>query len=105
MVLERAISMNTIDALLHKIQFAAANRLCIDLLYNNKHRIVEPLCFITSNNGNRLFYGFEQETEQLKAFSIVNIQNISMRHESYIEKYPVEMTSSGTINMPPIQKK
>jgi predicted nucleotidyltransferase component of viral defense system len=49
-------------SLLNKIQFSAANRVCIKLRYSNKIRTVEPLSFrINRSTGNRLFYGYERE--------------------------------------------
>ncbi len=55
---------------LNKVQFAAANRLCILMIYSNKQRTIEPISFRTANNGNRLFYGYEREAGHVKAFSI-----------------------------------
>ncbi len=90
--------------LLQKIQFAAANRVCIKLRYSNKTRTVEPIFFRTSSIGNRLFYGFEREVNHPKAFSISKIQSIEITNISYVEKYTVEISSSGHISMPPIRR-
>lgn len=89
---------------LQRIQFAAANRVCIKLRYKNKTRTVEPLSFRTSNIGNRLFYGFEREAKHVKAYSILRIQSVEIINISYTEKYPVEISSSGSISMPPIRR-
>ncbi len=89
---------------LHKIQFAAANRVCIKLRYKSKTRTIEPISFRTSSTGNRLFYGFEREANHPKAYSISKIQSIEITNISYSEKYPVEISSSGRISMPPIKR-
>jgi len=96
----RILSANSTDFNLRRIQFAAANRICIKLRYNDKTRTVEPLSFRTSNIGNRLFYGFEREAKHVKSFSISKIQTIEITNISYTEKYPVEISSSGFISMP-----
>lgn len=102
--LGRISNAYSIDSILQKIQFAAANRVCVVLTYKNKNRTVEPLSFRRSNVGNRLFYGFEQEANHVKAFSISDIQNVSITTTPYTEKYPVEISSSGAISMPPIRR-
>jgi len=90
---------------LNKIQFAAANRVCIKLRYNNKLRTVEPLSFrINTSTGNRLFYGHERDSGHPKAYSISKIQSIEITNIPYMEKYPVEISATGSISMPPIRK-
>ncbi|MCG8333667.1 MAG: hypothetical protein MJE63_04070 [Proteobacteria bacterium] len=90
---------------LNKIQFSAANRVCIHLTYHGKRRTVEPLSFRTSiNTGNRLFYGYEREVGHVKAYSISKIQSVEISNLPYIEKYPVEISPTGTISMPPLRR-
>lgn len=90
---------------LGRIQFSAANRVCIRIRYSNKSRTVEPLSFRTnSSTGNRLFYGYEREAGQVKAYSISKIQSVEITSIPYHEKYPVEISTTGTISMPPIRK-
>jgi len=89
---------------LNKIQFSAANRVCIHLTYNKKQRTVEPLSFRTNTNtGNRLFYGYEREVGHVIAYSIAKIQAVEISNIPYNEKYPVEISASGVISMPPIR--
>jgi predicted nucleotidyltransferase component of viral defense system len=90
--------------LLQRIQFAAANRVCIKLRYKSKTRTVEPISFRTSSIGNKLFYGFEREAKHPKAYTISKIQSIEITNIAYTEKYPVEISSSGYISMPPIKR-
>jgi len=90
---------------LRKIQFSAANRVCIKLQYKNKSRTVEPLSFrINTKTGNRLFYGYERDAGHVKAYSILKIQSVEITNLSYTEKYPVEISSTGSISMPPIRR-
>ncbi len=100
----RVIEANAINAILHKIQFAAANRVCVKLLYTNKLRTIEPLSFRTvQTTGNQLFYGFHRENEKVKAFNLDKIQSVEITNLPYTEKYPVEITASGEISMPPFR--
>ena len=100
----RVLCAHSTNFHLQRIQFAAANRVCIRLKYNNKTRTVEPISFRTSRIGNRLFYGFEREANHAKAYSISKIQSIEITNNAYTEKYPIEISSSGKISMPPIRR-
>lgn len=90
---------------LNKIQFSAANRVCVFLTYNGKQRTVEPLSFRTSlSTGNQLFYGYEREAGHVKAYSISQIQSVEISNLPYTEKYPVEINPTGKISMPPLRR-
>lgn len=90
---------------LHKIQFAAANRVCIKLGFHDKVRMVEPLSFRTnSKTGNRLFFGFERDAGIVKSYSISKIQSIDITNIPYTEKHPVEISTTSSISMPPIRR-
>ena len=65
---------------------------------------MEPLSFRIASNGNRLFYGYERDAEQVKAYSISKIQSVEISNIPYTEKYPVEISPTGSISMPPIRK-
>lgn len=101
----RVANAYNIDTVLQRIQFAAANRVCVEMNYHNKTRTIEPLSFRRSKNGNRLFYGYERNDSQVKAYLIQKIQNVQVTNEPYTEKgYPVEISASGGISMPPIRR-
>ena len=96
----RTTSAFGIEPFLQRIQFAAANRVCIALRYHEKTRTVEPLSFRQSESGNRLFYGYEREASHPKAYSLSKIQSVDVTNKPYVEKYPVEISASGPISMP-----
>ena len=100
---DRMHSAFSLDSPLETIQFAAANRLCVALGYHNKIRTVEPLSFRQSKAGNRLFYGFERDSNQVKAYSLSKIQSVSTTNIPYTERYPVEISHSGPIRMLPVR--
>ena len=101
----RIANANSVDSILHKIQFAATNRVCVKLRYSDKLRTIEPISFRQATNGNRLFYGFHREDNKIKAFSLEKIQSVDITNIPYTEKYRVEITAHGTISMPPIHRK
>ena len=94
------------DAVLQKIQFAAANRVCVKIIYKGEARTVEPLSFRRAQNGNRLFYGFTRERNAMRSYSLSNIRNVEITNIPFTERnYPVEISSSGSVSMPPIRRK
>jgi hypothetical protein len=52
-----------------------------------------------------LFYGYERDANHAKAYSIAKIQNVEVTNTPYSEKYPVEISPTGTISMPPIRRR
>lgn len=101
----RTSSAFRIEPFLQRIQFAAANRVCISLGYHAETRTVEPLSFRRSKDGNRLFYGYEREAGHPKAYSLSKIQSVEVTNKPYVEKYPVEINASGQISMPLIGRR
>ena len=101
----RVGGFRTVNAILHKIQFAAGNRVCLKMEYSGKQRTIDPLSFReVRRTGNRLFYGFNREDNQVKAFSIDKIESIEVTNIPYEERqYPIEITASGKISMPPFK--
>lgn len=94
------------DSILQRIQFAAANRVCVELVYHGKNRTVEPLSFRRSSNGSRLFYGYERDAAHVKAYSLSKIQGVQITNTPYSEReHPIEITPSGTIAMPPLKRR
>ena len=82
-----------IDGILLKIQFAAANRVCIKLTYSNKVRTIEPYSFRQARNGSRLFHGFDLGNNKMISFKINQIQGIEVTNIPYMERYLVEITA------------
>ncbi len=93
-----------IEPYLQRIQFAAANRVCVALGYHGKIRTVEPLSFRRSKDGNRLLYGFERDAGHAKAYSLSKIQSVIVTNQPYTPRYPVEISASGPISMPRIRR-
>ena len=97
----RVTGANAVDAILHKIQFAVGNRVCIKMRYKDELRTIEPISFrIAQTTGNRLFYGFHKEDNQIKSFAISKIQSVEVTNIPYVEReHPIEITASGKISM------
>ena len=91
----RVTNAFSLNAMIQKIQFAAANRLCIELTYNHEKRIIEPLSFKREKSGNQVFYGYDRESEYPQAFSLSEIQNVTITSLPYTEKqFLIEITAA-----------
>lgn len=96
----------SVDSVIHKIQFAAASRVCVYMLYHDKKRTVEPLSFRKSEKGNKIFFGYEREESTIKRFSLHEIQDVTITNLSYEERdYPIEININGAITMLPITRR
>lgn len=101
-----ANNASSINAIIHRIQFAAANRICIELTYHNKVRLVEPLSFRRAKNGNELFYGYERESSMPKAFTLSEIQNVIITNIPYQGcQYLIEIKARGNVEMPYLKRR
>lgn len=90
------------SANVQRIQFAAANRVCIRLRYSDEVRLVEPYSFRTSRDGAQLFYGFHREARQMKCFRIDKFQSVEVTGEPFSPRYQIEISSIGRVEMPPV---
>ncbi len=92
-----------------KIQFAAANRICINLVYTGKNsgktRTVEPYSFRKSKEGHILFYGYEREEGSIKAFRLDRFQSVDITSEVYRPRFHIEISSTGPINMHRVKRR
>jgi len=89
------------SANIEKIQFAAANRVCIRLLYNGERRLVEPYSFRKSKADDALFYGYHREDRQIKCFRLDKFQELEVTKESFVPRYMMEINPVGRV-MPPV---
>ena len=55
---------------LEGIRFAAANRLCVNLNYQNKYRLIEPYSLRRTQEGNILLYALRHETNEWRAYRV-----------------------------------
>lgn len=85
---------------LEVVRFAAANRLCVDLEYNNEHRLIEPYSLRRTKDGNILLYAVRHEDGQPRAYRIDRIQGATATKISFTPRYTIELTSSGSLHAP-----
>lgn len=87
---------------LEVIRFAAGNRLCVELDYTDKQgrrsaRVIEPYSLRRAQNGNVLLYAVRADTGEIRAYSISNINGVSITDRVFTPRYHVEL-SPGAIS-------
>ncbi len=82
------------------IRFAAANRLCVDLLYEGSRRIIEPYSLRRTKEGNLLLFAIRRPTNEIRSYRVDRIQGAEVTREAFTPKYMVELTPTGPISAP-----
>jgi predicted nucleotidyltransferase component of viral defense system len=90
---------------LEMIRFAAANRLCVNLKYSNTYRLIEPYSLRKTRDGNLLLFAVKHNTGDLRSYRVDRIQNVEITKQMYTPRYAVELTTSGPISTPSVQRK
>ena len=89
---------------LEAIRFAAANRLCVDLTYQNSRRLIEPYSLRRTREGNLLLFAVRHQTGEDRSYRVDRIQGAEVTKEPFTPKYMVELTPSGPISAPPTRR-
>ncbi|MFV1984350.1 MAG: WYL domain-containing protein [Thiohalomonadales bacterium] len=82
------------------IRFAAANRLCIELEYDNSHRIIEPYSLRKTKDGNILLYAVRHEDGLPRSYRIDRIQGATATKVTFMPRYAIELTVYGPLHAP-----
>ena len=77
------------------IRFSASNRLCIDLEYLGRRRLIEPYSLRRTQDGNLLLYAVKHETGEIRAYRVDRIQGANPTNVSFSPKYLIELTPSA----------
>lgn len=90
---------------LEPVRFAAVNRLCLSLGYNNRTREVEPYSLRRTQAGNVLFYALRQPGNRTRAYRIDRIQSIEVLPKPFDPVFPIEFTPDGRFSTPPVKRR
>lgn len=87
------------------IRFAAANRLCVNLQYGDKYRLIEPYSLRKTRDGNLLLFAVKHNTGELQSYRVDRIQGVEITKTIYAPRYAVELTTGGAVSIPSITRK
>jgi len=86
---------------LESVRFAAANRLCVNLQYQNSWRLIEPYSLRRSSDGKLLLCAARHDTGETRTYRVDRIQGIEVSPTSFTPRYLIELTPVGPLHVPP----
>jgi hypothetical protein len=85
---------------LERIRFAAVNRLCVNLYYQNRYRLIEPYSMRRTSEGNIILYALRHESKQWRSYRVDQIQGAEITETPFIPEHAVELTPASSISTP-----
>lgn len=80
---------------LEAIRFAGANRLCVNLRYQNSVRLIEPYSLSRTQEGNILLHTVRHNDGESRSYRLDRIQGVEISNISFVPRYAIALTSSG----------
>jgi predicted nucleotidyltransferase component of viral defense system len=85
---------------LETIRFAAANHLCVDLLYQGSRRPIEPYSLRRTKDGNIVLHAVRHDSGEHRSYRLDRIEGASATQIPFTPRYAVELTPSGRLLIP-----
>lgn len=89
---------------LETIRYAAANRLCVELGYNRKTRIIEPYSLRRSSEGNLLLYATRVDNHELRVYRVDRIESARVTTQTFVPRYRVELSTAARLSVPAVTR-
>lgn len=86
---------------LEAIRFAATNRLCVELGYKGRIRVIEPYSLRQSRQGNLLLHALRADDHQHRAYRVDRIESVQITARPFRPVYAVEFAAAGPLSAPP----
>ncbi len=98
-----------VSAPLEIIRFAAANRLCVALDYqdekgNRTTRTIEPYSLRKSSEGKLLLMAVKTDTGEIRSYRADRIVTAAATQQSFVPRYLVELTDGGPLIGPTLAR-
>lgn len=98
-----------VSAPLEIVRFAAANRLCVELDYQNEQgkrdvRIIEPYSLRRSSAGNLLLMAVKADTGKIRSYRVDRIVGATATQQSFTPRYIIEFTDGEPLSAPAIDR-
>lgn len=92
---------NAAGSALETIRFAAFNRLCIALDYENRTRTIEPYSLRRTQKGDVLLHAFNVDAGEHRSYRIDRIQGARVTERTYVPRYEIELNPEAPVIIPP----
>jgi predicted nucleotidyltransferase component of viral defense system len=98
-----------ITAPLEMVRFAAANRLCVDLDYEDEEgrrgtRVIEPYSLRRTKAGDLLLYAVRRQDGQDRSYRVDRILGARATKQAFSPRYLVELSTTGPVNAPEVHR-
>ena len=81
-------------AQLDVIRFAASNRLCVDLVYQDSTRRIEPYSLHRTQQGNIVLHAHNRDKNAHRSYRLDRIQGASVTNQSFTPRFAIELIPS-----------
>lgn len=78
-----------------RLRYAAVNRLCVELTYGGKSRLIEPYSLRFSSDGSLLLYARKVDGGAVRTYRLDRIDNAKITGIPFVPQFNVEMTQGG----------
>jgi Nucleotidyl transferase AbiEii toxin, Type IV TA system/WYL domain len=84
------------------IRFAAANYLCVDIIYDDGHvRRIEAYSLRQTSEGNFVLHSIKANTGEHRSYRVDRIRGATVTSQVFRPRYTVELTSTGPLHVQP----
>ena len=83
------------------IRFAASNRLCVDLTYQNSTRRIEPYSLRLTREEHVILHAHNRDKNVHRSYRLDRIQGARVTNEIFTPRFAVELPPSGQVSIPP----
>jgi len=87
-------------SILEIIRFAAANLLCVDLVYDNSVRRIEPYSLRRTSEGNFVLHAIRSDSGEHRSYRVDRMRDATVTSQVFTPRYMVELTSTGPVPVP-----
>jgi hypothetical protein len=85
---------------LETVRFAAANRLCVELGYQRRVRVIEPYSLRRSRDGHLLLHALKADTREHRSYRVDRIESLRVTTRPFLPVYAIEFASAGPLSAP-----
>jgi hypothetical protein len=95
---------SSLKSYLEIIRFAASNRLCIDLEYQQSTRRIEPYSLRLTKDGNIILHAWNINSDGHRSYRVDRINDAHITNQIFTPRYAVELTPADPIRIPQTER-
>jgi len=92
------------SSFLEVVRFAAANRLCVDLTYDESVRRIEPYSLRRTKTGDILLCAVRSDSGEARSYRLDRIQGAQITNQTFTPRYMIELSPMAIEPIPPLTR-